>query len=122
MNESTLQAPEPACDPYAVLKVSRTAPPDEIKQAYFAQVRLYPPEREPDAFKRIRAAYDRLRTPENRLETDMCLLEEWPRSAHSGHLPEPDLSIHAEDLLILLKADTDLARTDFRKDFREVHL
>ncbi len=107
-------------DPYLVLQVSRAATQDEIKQAYFSQVRLHPPEREPEAFKQIRAAYDQLKTPEKRVEADMRLLEEWlPRPAR---LPEPDFAVHPEDMLTLFKIDTDLSRTDLRDEFREVRL
>lgn len=107
-------------DPYAVLEVSRTATLDEIKQAYFAQVRLHPPEREPDAFKRIRAAYDQLKTPEKRIAADMHLLEEWP--ARAVRVPQLDLSIRTKDVLAIFKAGTDLDRTDLRGEFREVRL
>ena len=68
----------PYVDPYAVLGVTRSATPAEIKQAYFALVRAHPPEREPETFKRIRAAYERLRDPERRTETDMLLLTAGP--------------------------------------------
>jgi hypothetical protein len=37
-------------------------------------------------------------------------------------LPELDLTIHAEDVLSLFKVSTDLTRTNFREDFREVRL
>lgn len=106
---------------YAVLGLSRAATLDEIKQAYFTQVRLHPPEREPEAFKRIRAAYDQLKTPEKRVEADMRLLEDLP-PVKTVRLPELDLTIHAEDILNLLKLNTDLVRTNFREDFREVRL
>jgi len=108
-------------NPYAVLGLNRAATPDEIKQAYFFQVRQHPPEREPEAFKRIRAAYDQLKTPEKRVEADMRVLEDLPPT-RAVRLPELDLTIHAEDLLNLLKANTDLIRTHFREDFREVRL
>ncbi len=111
---------EPLTDPYSVLEVSRTATLDEIKQAYFAQVRLHPPEREPEAFKRIRAAYDQLKTPEKRIEANMRLLEEWP--ARTVRAPELDLSIHPEDVLTIFKAETNLERANLRQDFREVRL
>lgn len=108
-------------NPYAVLGLSRTATLDEIKQAYFTQVRQHPPEREPEAFKRIRAAYDQLKTPEKRVEADMRLLEDLPPTK-AVRLPELDLTIHAEDILNLLKVNTDLTRSHFREDFREVRL
>ena len=108
-------------NPYAVLGLNRTATLDEIKQAYFNQVRQHPPEREPDAFKRIRAAYDQLKTSEKRIEADMRVLEDLP-PARAVRLPDLDLTIHAEDVLSLLKTNTDLTRTNFRADFREVRL
>ena len=108
-------------NPYVVLGLTRTATLDEIKQAYFLQVRQHPPEREPDAFKRIRAAYDQLKTSEKRIQADMRVLEDLP-PARAVRLPDPDLTIHAEDVLSLLKTNTDLTRTNFRADFREVRL
>lgn len=62
-------------DPYAVLGVPPTATDAEIKQAYFTQVRAHPPESDPQAFKLVRAAYDRLRSTEKRLDTDMLRLQ-----------------------------------------------
>jgi len=108
-------------NPYVVLGLTRTATLDEIKKAYFLQVRQHPPEREPDAFKRIRAAYDQLKTPEKRIEADMRVLEDLP-PARAVRFPDLDLTIHAEDVLSLLKTNTDLTRTNFRDDFREVRL
>ncbi len=109
-------------DPYVALGVAREATPDEIKSAYFKQVREHPPERDPEAFKAIRASYERINTPEKRAETDMRLLREYPRPAY---WPEPhalDLTVHREDLVTLARSSSDLARTDFRDDFRKVKL
>ena len=50
-------------DFYVVLGVSQTASPDEIKRAYLALVREHTPERSPEAFKRIRQAYETLSDP-----------------------------------------------------------
>jgi curved DNA-binding protein CbpA len=116
-----MSADTPYEDPYAVLGMARNATSDEIKSAYFAQVRQHPPERDPDTFKRIRAAYDQLKAPDKRLEADMRLLEDLPPIAMPS-LPQLDLSIHAEDVLTLAKARTDLVRRDFSADFRDVHL
>ncbi len=108
-------------DPYAVLGLSQgpAATLDEIKQAYFTLVRAHPPEREPEDFKRIRAAYDRLKTPEKKLETDMTRLESWPEPALS--LPGPlDFSVSPADVIRAARALSDLSRTDWREDFHEV--
>lgn len=112
--------PQPYRDPYAALGLLRDATLEAIKDAYFKLVREHPPERDPDAFKAIRAAYDRVRTAERRLETDLLLLQpELPLPAEED-AAEFDLSVHQEDLLAAARALSDLERTDFRQDFREV--
>jgi len=63
-------------NPYKTLGVERGASEAEIKQAYFALVRQHPPERDPEGFKRIRAAYEKLRAGGERAETDLLLIEE----------------------------------------------
>ncbi len=63
-------------DPYKTLGIKRGATEAEIKQAYFALVRKHPPERDPDGFKRIRAAYEKLRVSSERAETDLFLIDE----------------------------------------------
>ncbi len=113
---------KPYTDPYSVLGLARTATSAEIKQAYFALVRTHPPERDPDNFKRIRAAYERLRDPERRTETDMLLLDGWPDSARKRRPPKLDLMLHREDVLAAARALTDLERQDWREHFAEIKL
>ena len=113
---------QPYTDPYAVLGLSRTATAAEVKQAYFTHVRAHPPEREPEMFKRIRAAYERLRDPERRAETDMLLLVEWPAPTRKRRTPQFDLSLHREDIIDAARALTDLERTDWRQDDPQVKL
>ena len=55
-----------ATDPYAVLGVDREASEVDLRQAYLEGVRGYPPERDPEGFKRVRQAYERLVTPDAR--------------------------------------------------------
>lgn len=55
---------------YQVLEVSSQASTDEIKRAYFRLVRKYSPEKEPERFKQIRAAYDTLCDPKARSNYD----------------------------------------------------
>lgn len=108
-----------ASDPYVVLDLAPSASQEEIKQAYFTQVRAHPPEREPDAFKRIRAAYEQLKTPEKRLETDMLRVQTWPEPT----LPTPNpikMGLNPSDVVRAARAISDLARNDWREDWREV--
>ncbi|MDR2210380.1 MAG: DnaJ domain-containing protein [Spirochaetaceae bacterium] len=55
---------------YEVLGLANTAGDDEIKRAYFTMVRRYQPDRFPEEFKEIRAAYETLRDREKRAEYD----------------------------------------------------
>ena len=113
---------KPYVDPYSELGVARTATPAEIKQAYFGLVRAYPPEREPQKFKRIRAAYEQLRDAERRIETDMLLLQEWPASTRKRRTPKLDLTLHREDVLAVARSATDLERRDWREHVARVEL
>jgi curved DNA-binding protein CbpA len=56
---------------YEILGVAKTAGNAEIKKAYFALVRKYQPDRFPEEFKEIRAAYETLSDSEKRAEYDI---------------------------------------------------
>lgn len=113
---------QPYLNPYSVLGVDRSASAEEIRQAYFALVRAHPPEREPDTFKRIRAAYERVRDPERRLAADMLLLRPWPGPDRPRRAARLDGSVHRADVLLAARALTDLARQDWREHFHKVRL
>ena len=57
-------------DLYERLGLPRAATPDDVKRAYRELVRIYPPERAPEEFKRIREAYETLSNGPLRLEYD----------------------------------------------------
>ncbi len=125
MTQATVSGPLPA-DPYAALGIDPAATLDEIKGAYFALVRAHPPEREPEAFKRIRVAYEQLRDPDKRLETDMLRLQAWPEPSLAGLLEDAEVdlprrvSLDPGDVIRAARAVSDLGRHDFREDYREV--
>lgn len=109
-------------DPYVVLGLFRGASPREVKRAYFELVREYSPEEHPEAFKLIRAAYEKLRTADVKEETDLFLFQPpypWEARGRRGAI---DLEVHAEDVRSLLERHGDLGRTDFREDYRPVEL
>ena len=111
-------------DPYAELGLPPAATDAEIKQAYFAQVRLHPPETDPPGFKRIRAAYERLRTADKRLETDMLRLAPGPEPSLEslGAGTELAHTVDHVDVIRAARALSDLSRRDFREDQQEVKL
>ncbi|HEX5442755.1 MAG TPA: DnaJ domain-containing protein [Pirellulales bacterium] len=54
-------------DPYEVLAVSARASEAEVRERYLQLVREFPPDRAPERFAEIRAAFDELRDPKRRL-------------------------------------------------------
>ncbi len=50
-------------DPYEVLGLEHTADTETIRRRYLELVRRHSPEREPERFAAIRAAYEELRDP-----------------------------------------------------------
>ena len=57
---------DPTYDPYEALGVARDADEATIRQAYLARLREFPPERAPEAFERVRDAYQALSDPGRR--------------------------------------------------------
>jgi curved DNA-binding protein CbpA len=57
--------------PYEILGVSPTASDAEIRGRYLELVREFPPDRFPNEFRDIRAAYDDLRDPVRRLQRQL---------------------------------------------------
>ncbi len=111
-----------SADPYAVLGLVRGASLHEIRHAYFELVRGYPPEEHPEAFKTIRAAYERLRQADVKAETDLFLFQPPSPWEPRKRMRKLDLDVHAEDIDMMLRQHGDLGRTDFRSDYRPVRL
>ena len=111
---------KPPQDPYAVLGVDRTSDEAAIKRAYFRLVREYPPEREPERFQQIRAAYDQVRTAEARSQTELFLLQPPPSLPRRRKLSY-DLDVHSEDI-IALALELGLAGLSLHEDFHEPQL
>lgn len=107
-------------NPYAILGVSRQASDAEIRQAYFKLVRQYPPEKDPNKFKEIRAAYDSLKDETARMNTYLTHFEE-PDTGFTA-LERRALPAKVEFRWILLGDErfSDLRRTDFEADKHDV--
>jgi curved DNA-binding protein CbpA len=55
-------------DPYELMELSPEADEAQVRRRYLELVREYPPDRAPERFAEIRAAYDTLRDPARRLQ------------------------------------------------------
>lgn len=111
-------------NPYQVLGIDRDAPQGDIRKAYFRLVREHPPETDPEGFKRIREAYERLKSEEVRRGTDRFLFFDPPTGWASSVEEEGELLARlmemAEEPLVRGWLFSDLQRADFQEDFREV--
>ena len=105
-------------DPYEVLGLDRQADDVAIRRAYAQLVRQFPPERDPDTFRNVRAAYEQLRDPERRARLSLFLLQPPPPvpSLPSRRRVTYDLDVHAEDLLTLA---VEQVRIPMQQDFCE---
>lgn len=119
---SQIQPNLASSDPYAVLGLLRGATEREVKRAYFELVRTYPPEEQPDAFKLIRAAYEKLRTAEAKAETDLFLFQPPPPWEPRRRRAKLNLDFQVDDIWPLLQNHGDLGRADHSADFRPVRL
>ena len=63
-------------DPYEVLGLPPDADEVGVRRRYLQLVRQHPPEREPERFAELRAAYDQLRDPVTRLEAQLFAVRE----------------------------------------------
>lgn len=109
-------------DPYKTLGIDYTATAADIKKAYFAMVREHPPETDTANFKRIRAAYEQLRDPEKRMETDMLIPRRWTNPERKRRPPKLDTTVHVEDILLTTYALSDLERKNWEDQFESVKL
>lgn len=62
------QAPWQTNNPHEVLGVTAEASAEDIRKAYLAKIREFPPDRKPEAFEQIRDAYDTLSDPQRRAQ------------------------------------------------------
>ena len=64
MNVSTL----PISDPYAMLGLGPDAEDEQIRAAYLAKLKQFPPDRSPAEFEQVRDAYELLRDRRRRAQ------------------------------------------------------
>ena len=62
-------------DPYEVMGLAASAGETEIRQRYLELVREFPPDRSPERFTAIHAAYASLRDPSLRLQTQIFSID-----------------------------------------------
>ena len=61
--------------PYELLDIPLHSSSREIRKAYLKKLRAFPPEKDPEAFKEIKYAYDLLKDAEKRKTLDFSLIK-----------------------------------------------
>ena len=106
--------------PYEMLGIDETASIDEIRRAYLENVKLSPPEKDPQGFKAIRKAYGLLKDKAKRKSLDFSIFRK-----KSGI--DIDLEIVSDPNLLfmdrvfqLMLASSDLYIDDFSSHFLNI--
>ena len=85
--------------PYEILEVADDADDETVKKAYLKKVREYPPERNVEAFQRIRDAFEQIKTDKQRRRYRLFhheppdLLDLLRQSLHPGAPLRPDVTV-----------------------------
>jgi len=106
-------------DPYAVLRLDPSASAEDLRRAYFRLVRQYTPEAHPEEFKRIRAAYEALRSPLRRAELALLTFDESAAEVDLDLVAAIDRAADVDAAALLLAVEesaSDLDRVDFAAD------
>jgi hypothetical protein len=86
-------------DPWVLLEVDRDAAPEVVRRAYLAKIKVHKPDRAPEAFRRIREAYEAIaaglpRAPAPRHATPASSIAPDEPATHAAHgadaTAEPD--------------------------------
>ncbi len=114
-DEEQGEGPE-ASSPYAILGVEPDATPAQLRMAYHRQLRDHPPERDPEGFKRVREAYETLRSPRKRAEMALLELRHGPAEFDLNRLrdapPPPFPERFADHLLAIALAEVEATIDD----------
>lgn len=104
-------------DPHALLGISPGASDDEVRKAYIARVQEHPPERDPEGFKAVRSAYEKLRDAGARARQFLDSFEEL--AASPEHLPSVAPIPLSRRLILLADSDEcEVLRSDFSEDLK----
>ncbi|MBM3792437.1 MAG: J domain-containing protein [Acidobacteria bacterium] len=111
-DRATPKGPDYGSNPHAILGVGPDAQEREIRLAYFARVKEHPPERDPAGFRRVREAYEKLRTSKARA---LQYLDQFEQEEARAVQPPELLPVPLTRLLVLLaeRRRCEILRTNY---------
>ena len=110
-------------DPYQVLGLQAAATADDVRRTYFRLVRQHTPEAHPEEFKRVRAAYEILRSPLRRAELALLSFDETAAEVDLELVGSATGGANVDAVSVLLAVEltaSDLGRTDFPEDLTPI--
>ncbi|MBI4317689.1 MAG: DnaJ domain-containing protein [Chloroflexi bacterium] len=100
-------------DACSILGIEPAGSSAEVRAAYMQKLREHPPERDPEGFKRVREAYETLRSPRKRAELTLLELRHGPAEFDLDRLrdapPPPFPERFVDHLIAVLLADVNAA-------------
>jgi curved DNA-binding protein CbpA len=106
--------------PYEILAITETASIEEIRKAYLKNVRLHPPEKDPQGFKRIKKAYTILKDAASRKTLDISLF----KIMSDIDIPVSNdidfVQLFKDRIFSILLSSSDLYISDFRSAFNHI--
>lgn len=102
-------------NPYSILGIDPSATDGEIRTAYFARVAEHPPERDPEGFKAVREAYEKLSDAGARAREFLENFE--PIGPGEIELPEPQpVPLSRSVILLAERRRSEMLRKDFSEE------
>lgn len=107
-------------NPYEILGVLDSASDREIRKAYLKQVKVAPPEKNPEKFKKIRKAYGVLKDINTRKKLDLSLFRSISDIEVDTHVPNDFNELFTERIFQMLLGSSDLYIKDFSRFFSNI--
>lgn len=107
-------------NPYEILGVPDTASDRDIRKAYLRQIKVSPPERNPEEFKKIRKAYGILKDIKTRKKLDLSLFRSISDIEVDTHVSDDFKELFADRIFQMLLVSSDLYIKDFSRFFTNI--
>jgi DnaJ-class molecular chaperone len=102
-----------------VLGIAETATAEEVRGAYLAKVREFPPEREPEGFKAVHRAYATLKDAARRKALDLSVFRRGLGN-EAATQPVDCAALFRERVFRLVLASSDLYAEDLSRFYADV--
>lgn len=93
--------------PFEILNIPERCSDEEAKTAYLQLIRQFPPERFPEKFKEIQAAFEKVKTERERIATRLFRLDPFASSDLWNAIKSEEQRIQVEQLVRIISEISD---------------